>query len=119
MWDLNASWKVALLALGVKDYAPVSREAASSRPFFLPPVEPAGRTRKPLEIEFWLLYLGQFDNSTKARPQVKVWLRLALEPRVVNRALKYAVVVGAILIAINEWDLILHVERGRHDRVAG
>ena len=66
-----------------------------------------------------MLYLGQFDNSTKARPQVKVWLRLALGRRVVKRTLRYAVVVGAILIAINEGDLILHVERGRHDRVAG
>jgi len=35
------------------------------------------------------------------------WLRLALSPPVVRRALKYAVVVGAILIAINHWDALL------------
>lgn len=35
------------------------------------------------------------------------WLRLALSPQVVRRASKYAVVVGAILIAINHWDALL------------
>ena len=35
------------------------------------------------------------------------WLRLAMSPQVVRRALKYAVVVGAILIAINHWDALL------------
>ena len=33
-------------------------------------------------------------------------LRLSLEPRVVRRALGYAVVVGGILIAINQGDRI-------------
>ena len=35
------------------------------------------------------------------------WLRLAIEPSVVRRALGYAVVVGAILIAINHGSAIL------------
>jgi len=36
------------------------------------------------------------------------WIALAFAPPVVRRALKYAVVVGAILIAINHSDAILH-----------
>ena len=42
-------------------------------------------------------------------------LRLALQPSIVKRALKYAVVVGIILITINHGDAILHgeVTRGR------
>ena len=35
------------------------------------------------------------------------WIRLATNRRVVIRALKYGVVVGAILIAINHGDAIL------------
>ena len=35
------------------------------------------------------------------------WTRLALSAPVVRRALKYAVIVGAILIAINHWDALL------------
>lgn len=35
------------------------------------------------------------------------WLRLALAPAVVRRAIGYAVVVGAILIAINHGDALL------------
>ena len=35
------------------------------------------------------------------------WLALATEPRVVRRALRYAVIVGAILITINHGDAIL------------
>jgi hypothetical protein len=35
------------------------------------------------------------------------WLRAAREPSVVRRALKYAVLVGAILITINHGDAIL------------
>ncbi|HEX2224376.1 MAG TPA: nitrate/nitrite transporter NrtS [Thermoanaerobaculia bacterium] len=35
------------------------------------------------------------------------WLRTAAEPRVVRRALTYAVVVGAILITINHGDALL------------
>lgn len=37
-------------------------------------------------------------------------LALALKPSVVKRALKYAVVVGAVLIAINHGDAILRGE---------
>lgn len=35
------------------------------------------------------------------------WLRLALSPAVVKRGLKFAVVIGALLIAINHGDAIL------------
>lgn len=35
------------------------------------------------------------------------WLRIALEPRTFARGLKFAVVVGAVLIAINHGDAIL------------
>ena len=35
------------------------------------------------------------------------WLRLALEPSVVRRALRTMVVVGALLIAINHGDALL------------
>lgn len=35
------------------------------------------------------------------------WLRLASQPMVVRRALGYAVVVGAILILINQSDALL------------
>lgn len=37
-------------------------------------------------------------------------LRLALKPTTVRRALKYAVIVGLILISINHGDAILHGE---------
>jgi len=38
---------------------------------------------------------------------MNVWLKIALEPAVVRRALGYAVVVGAILIIINHFDALL------------
>ena len=38
---------------------------------------------------------------------MREWLTLAMEPSVVRRGLKYAVVVGAILIAINHGPSIL------------
>lgn len=38
---------------------------------------------------------------------MKQTLRLALQPSVVKRAFKYAIVVGAILITINHGDAIL------------
>jgi hypothetical protein len=37
-----------------------------------------------------------------------IWLQVATEPAVVRRALKYAVVVGVILILINHGDALLH-----------
>ena len=40
-------------------------------------------------------------------PIAKDWLRLALQPSVVKRALKYAVVVGLVLITINHGDALL------------
>ena len=38
------------------------------------------------------------------------WLRIAASPAVVRRSLGYAVVVGAILIAINHGDALLRGE---------
>ena len=38
---------------------------------------------------------------------MKEWLQLAFQPSVVKRALKYAVIVGCILIAINHGDAVL------------
>jgi hypothetical protein len=48
------------------------------------------------------------------------WLRLARQPSVVRRALKYAVVVGLILIGINHFDSILRgdVTRARLFKMA-
>lgn len=38
----------------------------------------------------------------------QTWLRLAMSPTVVRRSIGYAVVVGAILIAINHGDALLN-----------
>ena len=38
------------------------------------------------------------------------WLRIAREPSVVKRALRTMAVVGAILVAINHGDALLHGE---------
>ena len=40
------------------------------------------------------------------------WLRTAAEPRIVRRALKYSLVVGAVLIAINHGDAIVRGDVG-------
>jgi hypothetical protein len=37
---------------------------------------------------------------------MKEWLHMALAPRVVGRALRYAAVVGAVLVAINHGDAL-------------
>ena len=39
---------------------------------------------------------------------MRVWLALAIKPSVVKRSLKYAIVVGSILILINHSDAILN-----------
>lgn len=39
---------------------------------------------------------------------IKEWVAMARQPAVVRRSLSYAVVVGAILIAINHGDALLH-----------
>ena len=48
------------------------------------------------------------------------WIRLALTRTVVRRALRYAVIVGAVLIAINHGDALLHgrLEIGRLFKMA-
>ncbi len=40
------------------------------------------------------------------------WISVASEPRIVRRALGYALVVGSILIAINHGDALLQGELG-------
>ena len=51
---------------------------------------------------------------------MKNWLQLALRGSVVKRALKYAVVVGAVLLMINHGEALLRGElsRGRICRMA-
>lgn len=39
---------------------------------------------------------------------MRSWLKLALQPSVVRRAVGYAVVIGSILVAINHGDALLH-----------
>jgi short subunit fatty acids transporter len=45
-----------------------------------------------------------------SRGAIKESLRLARQPSVVKRAIKYAVIVGLILIAINHGDALLRGE---------
>lgn len=45
-----------------------------------------------------------------AQSALLAWLRLAARPSIVRRGLLYAVVVGAILIAINHGDAIVRGE---------
>ncbi|MDX1645306.1 MAG: nitrate/nitrite transporter NrtS, partial [Thermoanaerobaculia bacterium] len=47
------------------------------------------------------------------------WLRLALSPSIVRRGIKYAVGVGAILVAINHGDALMarQVEPARWLRI--
>lgn len=48
------------------------------------------------------------------------WLRIAAEPAVVRRALKTAALVGALLIAINHGEALVHgpIDRARLLRIA-
>lgn len=39
---------------------------------------------------------------------MREWLRIALEPAVVRRAVRIALVVGALLILINHGDALMH-----------
>jgi hypothetical protein len=38
---------------------------------------------------------------------MREWMQLARQPKVVKRALKYAVVVGSVLVAINHGEALL------------
>lgn len=40
--------------------------------------------------------------------KIKKWLRIATEPPVVRRALKYALIVGSILIIINHAEALVY-----------
>jgi hypothetical protein len=48
------------------------------------------------------------------------WIRIAMKPAVVRRSLKYALIVGSVLVAINHGDALLggHVTAGRLGRIA-
>ena len=61
--------------------------------------------------EAWLGY---------SRAPMKEWFQLAFQASVVRRALRYAVIVGIILISINHLDAILRgdVTRGRIFKMA-
>jgi hypothetical protein len=50
--------------------------------------------------------------SVETERPMKHWLAIAREPSVVKRALKYACIVGAILIAINHGDALVRGELG-------
>ena len=47
------------------------------------------------------------DAGERVRPGLRVWLTVAREPAIVRRALKFALVIGAVLAAINHGDEIL------------
>jgi hypothetical protein len=51
---------------------------------------------------------------------VLAWLKVAAEPAVARRALRYAIIVGAVLIVINHSDAIAHgdIDPGRLLRMA-
>ena len=38
---------------------------------------------------------------------MREWMRLARQPKVVKRAIKYALIVGAVLVSINHGEAIL------------
>lgn len=67
---------------------------------------------KNLEIGFGNFFsyvaFNSWDCHTYGKEFMKEWLNLSLEPSVVKRSLRVALVVGAILIAINYWDVILN-----------
>ncbi len=52
------------------------------------------------------------SKANNARAMLAEWIRLACSRSVVLRGLKYAAVVGAILVAINHWDALLAGELG-------
>jgi hypothetical protein len=47
------------------------------------------------------------NSDATARPGLRAWIEVARERAVVRRAVTFAIVVGAILIAINHGDAIL------------
>ena len=56
------------------------------------------------------LEIHPFDNLPST-PQVSDWWQLALQPGVVRRALKTALLVGTILLAINHGELLFFPDR--------
>jgi hypothetical protein len=51
--------------------------------------------------------LQRQEQNRSVRPGIREWIAVARERSIVQRARKYAVVVGAILITINHGDAIL------------
>jgi hypothetical protein len=51
---------------------------------------------------------GEGDIKTKILSNMSEWLALARTPSVIRRAVRYAMGVGLLLIAINHGDAILH-----------
>jgi hypothetical protein len=56
--------------------------------------------------------MARREHETMGEEIPSGWLELALSRPVVRRALKYAVLVGAVLITINHGDALLHGELG-------
>ena len=48
---------------------------------------------------------------------MREWLRLCFEKKVMLRALKYAIIVGLILVTINHGDAVIRGEVGRQQVV--
>jgi hypothetical protein len=59
------------------------------------------------------------DPMENSRPEA--WLRAATRPSVVRRSLKYALIVGSVLVAINHGDAIVDgdLSLARLVRIAG
>jgi hypothetical protein len=59
------------------------------------------------------------DPMENTRPEA--WLRAAARPSVVRRSLKYALIVGSVLVAINHGDAIVECDLSlaRLLRIAG
>jgi hypothetical protein len=64
--------------------------------------------------------LSALSPPVRVAALMKESLRLALQPSVVKRALKYAIIVGMVLISINHGDAILdgNVSGGRVFKMA-
>ena len=48
---------------------------------------------------------------------MREWLRLCFEKKVMRRALKYAIIVGLLLVAINHGDTVIRGDVSRHQVV--
>lgn len=63
-------------------------------------------------MRYWSFNFGSAKESTEDTEEefMDEWLRLAVRPNVVKRALKFACVVGCVLISINHGPAIVRRE---------